>query len=64
MDEAGHLLGGRLAGCRALLIVVGPFRVERTGTGVRVSLNPGAAIAGGLAVSVPEDTHDLAPVPC
>ncbi len=59
IHEAGHLLGGRLAGFRALLFVVGPFRVERTGTGVRTSLNRSAAVAGGLAVSVPEDTHDL-----
>jgi hypothetical protein len=59
VHEAGHLLGGRLAGFRALLFVVGPFRVERTGTGIRATLNRNAAIAGGLAVSVPEDTHDL-----
>ncbi|HEX2188091.1 MAG TPA: hypothetical protein VHG51_04300 [Longimicrobiaceae bacterium] len=57
--EAGHLLGGRLAGFRALLFVVGPLRVERHGDGFRAGWNRSAAIAGGLAVSVPEDTRDL-----
>jgi hypothetical protein len=57
--EAGHLLGGRMAGFRALLFVVGPLRIERTGDGARVHLNRSAALAGGLAVSVPEDTRDL-----
>lgn len=59
VHEAGHLLGGRLAGFRAMLFVVGPFRVERTGTGIRAALNRNLAIAGGLAVSVPLDTRDL-----
>ncbi|MEW5927964.1 MAG: hypothetical protein AB1941_10785 [Gemmatimonadota bacterium] len=59
VHEAGHLLGGRLAGFRAMLFVVGPFRVERTGTGIRAALNRNLAIAGGLAVSVPQDTRDL-----
>ncbi len=59
VHEAGHLLGGRLAGFRALVLLVGPFRLERTGGGVRAALNRNAALAGGLAVSVPEDTHDL-----
>src|SRR3712207_6939264 len=35
VHEAGHLLGGRLAGFRALLFVVGPFRIERSGEGFR-----------------------------
>lgn len=59
VHEAGHLLGGRLAGFRAMLFVVGPFRVERTATGVHVALNRNVVVAGGLAVSVPLDTRDL-----
>ncbi|HEX7241865.1 MAG TPA: hypothetical protein VF263_16405 [Longimicrobiaceae bacterium] len=59
VHEVGHLLGGRIAGFRALLLVVGPLRVERSEVGTRVGLNRSLGLAGGLAVSVPRDTRDL-----
>ncbi len=59
VHEVGHLLGGRIAGFRALLLVVGPLRVERSEVGTRVGLNRSLGLAGGLAVSAPRDTRDL-----
>lgn len=59
VHEAGHLLGGRLAGFRAVVFVLGPLLVERTAGGVRAGLNRSLALYGGTAASVPEDTHDL-----
>lgn len=59
VHEAGHLIGGRLAGFRAALFVLGPLRVERTAGGIRAGLNRSLALYGGTAASVPEDTHDL-----
>lgn len=53
VHEVGHLLGGRLVGFRALLLIVGPVRLERNATGWRWRLNRSLALAGGLAASVP-----------
>ncbi|HEX5726819.1 MAG TPA: M50 family metallopeptidase [Longimicrobiaceae bacterium] len=59
MHEVGHLLGGRLAGFRALLLLVGPLRAERHAGRIRVRLNRRVSLFGGLAVSAPTDTRDL-----
>lgn len=53
VHEVGHLVGGRLAGFRALLLIVGPVRLKRGGAGWRWRLNRSLALAGGLAASVP-----------
>jgi hypothetical protein len=53
VHEVGHLLGGRFVGFRALLLIVGPVRLERNATGWRWRLNRSLALAGGLAASVP-----------
>lgn len=59
LHEAGHLLGGRLAGFRMLLYVVGPLRIEQAGERLRLGLNRSLAMWGGVAASVPQDTRDL-----
>ncbi len=59
VHELGHVAGGRLAGWRFVLFVAGPLRVERQGDRLRWGLNTSLALAGGLALSVPTDAHDL-----
>lgn len=56
--EVGHLIGGRLAGFRFVLLVVGPLHVEREGERLRWRLNRSLAMAGGLALSIPTDAGD------
>jgi hypothetical protein len=57
--ELGHLLGGRLVGFRAFLLIVGPVRVERSGDRWRLHRNRSAALWGGLAGSAATDARDL-----
>jgi hypothetical protein len=57
--ELGHLLGGRLVGFRAFLLIVGPVRLERSGDGWRLHRNRSAALWGGLAGSAATDARDL-----
>lgn len=59
--EVGHVIGGRLAGFRFALLVAGPLRVERdSATGrIRAGLNRELSLAGGIAGSLPTDTHAL-----
>lgn len=56
VHEAGHLLGGWLRGGRFLLYQVGPFRLKRSPSGIRWSLNRGVNVFGGLAAcQLPEN---------
>jgi hypothetical protein len=58
--ELGHVLAGWLVGFRFQLLVVGPFKVVRGGSGrVRLELNRDLALFGGVAESLPTDSHDL-----
>ncbi len=57
--EAGHLVGGWAVGGRFLLYIVGPFRWQRTPSGVRFSWNRRLNLAGGLAACLPTDDRDL-----
>lgn len=59
--ELGHLLGGRIARFRFLLLVVGPLKVTRSAEGLAFSWNRSLPLAGGLAASgpAPEDLDDL-----
>ncbi len=57
--EAGHLAGGWAVGGRFLLYIVGPFRWQRTPSGVRFSWNRSLNLAGGLAACLPTDDRDL-----
>ena len=58
MHELGHLAGGRLAGFRFFLFVVGPLRIRRAAEGaIEVGWNRSLALAGGLAASLPTADH-------
>jgi hypothetical protein len=57
--EAGHLLGGRLAGFRFMLFIVGPLKIHRERDRIRLGLNRNAGLVGGLAACMPEDPRDL-----
>lgn len=59
IHECGHLLGGRVAGFRFVLLVVGPLELTRAGGGVRLALNKNPALYGGIAGSVPPGGRDL-----
>lgn len=51
--ELGHVIGGKVAGLRFLLLVVGPLKVTRTSKGLEWSVNRSVALMGGLACCVP-----------
>jgi hypothetical protein len=60
--ELGHVAGGRLAGLRFLLLIVGPLKVVRGAEGgLDFSLNRSLSLAGGLAACGPnpDDLTDL-----
>lgn len=58
VHELGHLVGGRLAGFRPVLLVLGPFRLERERARWRVRWNRDLALAGGLAGALPTGESD------
>jgi hypothetical protein len=58
IHEGGHLLGGWLAGCRPVLLVVGPLRVQWTDRGATVGFNRHLSLWGGLAASIPENPEN------
>jgi hypothetical protein len=53
VHEFGHLLGGRLAGMRAMMLFAGPLHLEFNADGTRVLRNRVAATWLGLAVCAP-----------
>lgn len=57
--ELGHLAGGRLAGGRFLLYIIGPFQWQRTPAGIRFSWNRRINLAGGMAACLPVDQKNL-----
>ncbi len=57
--ELGHLLAGRWAGMRPALLVVGPLRLQRGGSGWHLGLNRSLALWGGLAACAPRGTEGL-----
>jgi hypothetical protein len=59
VHEAGHVLGGRLAGFRTLLYIVGPLKIERTPAGFHAGFNRSIMLAGGLVAMVPIGLRDL-----
>ena len=59
VHELGHVVGGRLAGFRFLLLLVGPAKLQRTPQGLRWGWNFRANVAGGLACMLPEDGRNL-----
>ncbi len=59
IHELGHLLGGKLAGLRFHLLIIGPLRITRRGGKLRLGWHKSAAIFNGLTGCIPEDTRDL-----
>jgi len=59
VHEVGHLLGGKLAGFRPILLVVGPLRVEHRDARWRLGLNRALALWGGMAACVPRGDGSL-----
>jgi hypothetical protein len=59
VHELGHVLAGRIAGFRFLLLIAGPLKVVREGTSIRFRFNRNVQLAGGIASSVPLDSHGL-----
>jgi hypothetical protein len=53
LHEAGHVLGGLLAGFRFYLYIAGPLRVERVGERLKIRYNSSFALWGGLAGCLP-----------
>jgi hypothetical protein len=59
VHELGHVLGGRLVGFRFRLLIVGPFKIDRIDTRLRLGWNRSVALAGGIAAASPTDDRDL-----
>lgn len=59
--EGGHVVGGWCGGGRLLLWIVGPFKVQRTPTGLRAGWNKSVNLSGGLAACVPADPRLVTP---
>lgn len=57
--ELGHVLMGRLRGFVFHWLAVGPLMWKREGGQVRFSWNKDLNTAGGMALCVPPDSHDL-----
>ncbi|MEP3477960.1 MAG: hypothetical protein ABJZ55_01815 [Fuerstiella sp.] len=51
--ELGHVVGGKFAGLKFLLLVVGPLKVTRASKGLEWRVNRTVALMGGLACCVP-----------
>ncbi len=59
LHELGHLLGGRLVGFHFVLLIVGPFKVQRVGRQLHFGWNRHLHLAIGLAGSLPKDHRHL-----
>lgn len=53
VHELGHLAGGRLRGMRFLLLIVGPLRLRRTVSGLKLDCFLRGDTFGGLAAAMP-----------
>lgn len=56
--EIGHLVGGMSQGMRFLLLIVGPFVWQASGSGTRFDWNTSPALMGGLAAALPTAQGD------
>lgn len=59
IHELGHVLGGKLAGLRFLLLIVGPLKVVRDGSRLSWQVNRSAGLMGGLACCLPTTDCDF-----
>ena len=53
VHELGHILAGMLVGYQAFLLIVGPFRIERSATQWHLHWNRELLLYGGLAGAMP-----------
>ena len=58
LHELGHVIGGKLAGMRFYLLVVGPLKITNSDDGLQFAFNKNMAIAGGLALCLPKPEAD------
>lgn len=56
VHELGHVVAGRLAGMRFVLLAVGPLKLVNVRGSLRVRLNTTPGMWGGLALMVPANT--------
>lgn len=56
--EIGHLAGGMAQGMRFLLLIVGPFVWQASGSGTKFEWNTSPALMGGLAAALPTAQGD------
>lgn len=61
IHEGGHVLGGLRRGMRFLLLIVGPFKVSRSDSGLRFEWVFNLGTLGGLAACAPDPDRPLAP---
>lgn len=59
VHELGHLAGGMARGMRFLLLIVGPLRLRRTVSGIRLDWFFNAASMGGLAATMPDSRKPI-----
>jgi len=59
LHELGHVLAGRALGFRFVWLTVGPFKWKQMPAGLKFEWNTSLNTAGGLALCVPPDDHDL-----
>lgn len=59
MHELGHVIGGKIAGFRFILMIVGPFKWIREKKGIAFRWNTSFQMGGGLALLLPEQGRPL-----
>jgi hypothetical protein len=59
VHELGHLAGGMARGMRFLLLIVGPLRLRRTVSGIRLDWFFNAQTVGGLAAAMPDPRRPI-----
>ncbi len=52
--EWGHVLGGKMAGFRFYLFIVGPLRIAKPASRLEFSLNKDLSLYGGIAACIPQ----------
>lgn len=53
--EWGHVLGGKMAGFRFYLFIVGPIRISKPASRLEFSLNKDLSLYGGIAACIPQE---------
>jgi hypothetical protein len=59
IHELGHLAGGMARGMRFLLLIVGPLRLRRTVSGLKLDWFFSAQTMGGLAAAMPDPQRPI-----